>query len=110
MEQAGYLTGAELRAHACRNLKARAATLGALLTTKYAELVVDEAQDCSAADLHILSRLHDAGGAGILFGTGLPDLPIKGGPAALVIVAAPGLEAHCSRAAGSLFVRRLRQW
>ncbi len=61
LEQAGYLTGAELRAHACRNLKARAATLGALLTAKYTELVVDEAQDCSAADLHILSRLHDAG-------------------------------------------------
>jgi hypothetical protein len=61
LEQAGYLTGAELRAHACRNLKACAAPLGALLTAKYAELVVDEAQDCSAADLHILSRLHDAG-------------------------------------------------
>jgi len=61
LERAGYLTGAELRAHACRNLAAHAATLGALLTAKYAELVVDEAQDCSAADLYILSKLHDAG-------------------------------------------------
>jgi hypothetical protein len=34
--------------------------LGALLTAKYAELVVDEAQDCSAADLYILNRLRDA--------------------------------------------------
>ncbi len=60
LERAGYLTGAELRAHACRNLAAHAATLGALLTAKYAELVVDEAQDCSAADLYILTKLHDA--------------------------------------------------
>jgi superfamily I DNA/RNA helicase len=60
LERSGYLTGAELRAHACRNL-ARRPTLGALLTAKYAELVVDEAQDCSTADLHILDRLRDAG-------------------------------------------------
>jgi hypothetical protein len=31
------------------------------LTAKYAELVVDEAQDCSAADLYILNRGHDLG-------------------------------------------------
>jgi DNA helicase II / ATP-dependent DNA helicase PcrA len=61
LEQAGYLTGTELRAHSCRNLVSRGAALGALLSAKYAELVVDEAQDCSAADLHILTRLHDAG-------------------------------------------------
>jgi DNA helicase-2/ATP-dependent DNA helicase PcrA len=61
LEQAGYLTGAELRAHSCRNLATRGAALGTLLSAKYAELVVDEAQDCSAADLHILTRLHDAG-------------------------------------------------
>jgi DNA helicase II / ATP-dependent DNA helicase PcrA len=60
LELAGYLTGAELRAHACRNLAHRPA-LGALLAAKYAELVVDEAQDCSTADLHILDQLHDAG-------------------------------------------------
>lgn len=61
LERAGYLTGAELRAHACRNLAAHTATLGPLLTAKYAELVVDEAQDCSIADLYILSKLHHAG-------------------------------------------------
>lgn len=60
LERAGYLTGAELRAHACRNL-ARRPMLGALLSVKYAELVVDEAQDCSTADLHILDSLHNAG-------------------------------------------------
>lgn len=35
--------GAELRAHACRNLITHAATLSTLLTAKYAELIVDEA-------------------------------------------------------------------
>jgi hypothetical protein len=61
LERAGYLTGAELRAHACRNLAAHQTSLGALLTTKYTELIVDEAQDCSTADLHILTQLHNAG-------------------------------------------------
>jgi DNA helicase II / ATP-dependent DNA helicase PcrA len=61
LERAGYLTGTELRARACRNLAAHPSRLGALLAIKYAELVVDEAQDCSAADLYILSQLHDAG-------------------------------------------------
>lgn len=61
LERAGYLTGTELRAHACRNLAARGEPIGGLLTAKYSELVVDEAQDCSAADLYILGKLHDAG-------------------------------------------------
>ena len=61
LEGAGYLTGTELRAHACRNLKAHSVTLGAMLRAKYAELIIDEAQDCSAADLYILTQLHDAG-------------------------------------------------
>lgn len=61
LERAGYLTGAELRAHACRNLAAKPGMLLAVLTAKYSELVVDEAQDCSAADVHILSQLHEAG-------------------------------------------------
>jgi DNA helicase-2/ATP-dependent DNA helicase PcrA len=61
LERAGYLTGAELRAHACRNLATHATRLSALLTAKYTELVVDEAQDCSTADLYILNQLHDAG-------------------------------------------------
>jgi len=61
LERAGYVTGAELRAHACRNLADCGARIGGLLTAKYAELVVDEAQDCSAADLYILHQLHEAG-------------------------------------------------
>jgi DNA helicase-2/ATP-dependent DNA helicase PcrA len=61
LERAGYLTGAELRAHACRHLAADTTRLDALLTAKYSELVVDEAQDCSVADLYILEQLHDAG-------------------------------------------------
>jgi DNA helicase II / ATP-dependent DNA helicase PcrA len=31
-----------------------------MLSAKYSELVIDEAQDCSAADLHILTQLLDA--------------------------------------------------
>ncbi|MEV0726562.1 UvrD-helicase domain-containing protein [Micromonospora purpureochromogenes] len=57
----GYLTGVELRAHACTNLTTHGTRLGQVLTAKYAELVVDEAQDCAPVDLHILSRLHDLG-------------------------------------------------
>jgi len=58
---AGYITGTELRAHASRNLANLGDRIGPMLTAKYAELVVDEAQDCSTADLHILRRLHDLG-------------------------------------------------
>lgn len=61
LERLGYLTGAELRAHAYHNLTTHAAKLRTLLPAKYAELIVDEAQDCSPADLHILTRLHEAG-------------------------------------------------
>ena len=76
LERAGYLTGAELRAHACRNLATGPAALGALLTAKDAELVVDEAQDCSAADLHILNRLRGAGLSLVVVGD--PDQAIYG--------------------------------
>ncbi|MEV6527224.1 ATP-dependent helicase [Longispora sp. NPDC051575] len=57
----GYLTGDELRERACRNLATQGPRLVALLAAKYAELIVDEAQDCSTVDLQILDRLHRRG-------------------------------------------------
>jgi DNA helicase II / ATP-dependent DNA helicase PcrA len=57
----GFLTGAELRAAACRHLRQHGDHIATILTAKYEELIVDEAQDCSATDLHILTELHDYG-------------------------------------------------
>jgi DNA helicase-2/ATP-dependent DNA helicase PcrA len=57
----GYLTGAELRSAACRHLRQYSDHIATILTAKYDELIVDEAQDCSATDLHILTQLHEHG-------------------------------------------------
>lgn len=57
----GFLTGAELRVAACRYLGRYGDHLANILTAKYDELIVDEAQDCSATDLHILTQLHEYG-------------------------------------------------
>jgi len=57
----GFLTGAELRSAACRHLVQHGDHIAAILTAKYDELIVDEAQDCSATDLHILTELHEYG-------------------------------------------------
>ncbi|MFF3277328.1 UvrD-helicase domain-containing protein [Streptomyces chrestomyceticus] len=58
----GYFTGHEARILALWNLRhpATAARLLPPLRSRFAEVVVDEAQDCSAADLAILELLHDA--------------------------------------------------
>jgi hypothetical protein len=61
LAEAGYVTGAELRAHACTNLAAHGPRLAGLLAARYAEVIVDEAQDCAPVDLHILRQLHDLG-------------------------------------------------
>ncbi len=58
----GYHTGHEARIRALKNLQQdQAETLLAPLRSRFSEIIVDEAQDCSAADLAILERLHDAG-------------------------------------------------
>ncbi|MFF9476945.1 UvrD-helicase domain-containing protein [Streptomyces roseolus] len=59
----GYFTGHEVRMLALWNLRNAEASAGLLppLRSRFAEVVVDEAQDCSAADLAILQLLHDAG-------------------------------------------------
>ncbi|MFF7903644.1 UvrD-helicase domain-containing protein [Streptomyces sp. NPDC007920] len=72
----GYLTGHEARVLALWNLR-HAKTAAALLPpllSRFAEVVVDEAQDCSAADLAILQLLHDAGLPLVLVGD--PDQAI----------------------------------
>ncbi|GGR82585.1 hypothetical protein ADL01_23640 [Streptomyces sp. NRRL WC-3618] len=72
----GYFTGHEARVLALWNLRnpeAATALLGPL-RSRFAEVVVDEAQDCSAADLAILQLLHDAGVPLVLVGD--PDQAI----------------------------------
>jgi hypothetical protein len=61
LANAGYITGAELRAYATIILARMGDKIGPMLAAKYAELVVDEAQDCSTADVHILRTLHRLG-------------------------------------------------
>ncbi|MEU3862676.1 UvrD-helicase domain-containing protein [Streptomyces sp. NPDC028722] len=58
----GYFTGHEARVLALWNLRNAKTAVGLLppLLSRFAEVIVDEAQDCSAADLAILQLLHDA--------------------------------------------------
>ncbi|MEU2415957.1 UvrD-helicase domain-containing protein [Streptomyces sp. NPDC013099] len=55
----GYMTGLEVRIAALEH--ASDASCTELLKHRFFEIVVDEAQDCSALDLLILTRLHQAG-------------------------------------------------
>jgi DNA helicase-2/ATP-dependent DNA helicase PcrA len=57
---AGYVTGHESRVLALRHL-ARGEAVTGPLRSRFAEIVVDEAQDCSVADLTILENLHRIG-------------------------------------------------
>ncbi|MGC5407580.1 UvrD-helicase domain-containing protein [Streptomyces sp. DT225] len=72
----GYFTGHEARVLALWNLRNAEAAAGLVppLRSRFAEVIVDEAQDCSAADLAILQLLHDAGLPLILVGD--PDQAI----------------------------------
>ncbi|WP_316745528.1 UvrD-helicase domain-containing protein [Streptomyces sp. MK7] len=72
----GYFTGHEVRAVALWNLRNGEATAALLppLQSRFAEIIVDEAQDCSAADLAILQLLHGAGLPLVLVGD--PDQAI----------------------------------
>jgi hypothetical protein len=74
--QRGYYTGHEARYRALWHLRtpAKAQWLVPPLLSRFAEVIVDEAQDCSAADLAILGHLHDAGLPLILVGD--PDQAI----------------------------------
>lgn len=55
----GYMTGLEVRIAALDHVRNPACV--DLLTHRFFEIVVDEAQDCSALDLAILAHLHKAG-------------------------------------------------
>ncbi|MEV0068814.1 MULTISPECIES: UvrD-helicase domain-containing protein [unclassified Amycolatopsis] len=57
----GYVTGHEIRVLALQTLRRRHTEAVAMLSGRFDEIVVDEAQDCSAHDLAILGLLHDAG-------------------------------------------------
>jgi DNA helicase-2/ATP-dependent DNA helicase PcrA len=56
----GYVTGHEARQLALQHLD-RHPDLVATLRSRFTEIVIDEAQDCSATDLQILGRLHRLG-------------------------------------------------
>lgn len=56
----GYLTCDDARTYALRLIRDHE-VIGRLLRSRFAEIVVDEAQDCSRAELLILEELHDAG-------------------------------------------------
>ncbi|MFF4652566.1 UvrD-helicase domain-containing protein [Streptomyces sp. NPDC001380] len=72
----GYYTGHEARLRALHHLRTPRAAERFLqpLRSRFAEIVVDEAQDCSAADLTILQRLHLSGMPIVLVGD--PDQAI----------------------------------
>ncbi|WDZ88897.1 UvrD-helicase domain-containing protein [Nocardiopsis sp. HUAS JQ3] len=59
----GHMTGDQVRQRALANLSepGLAAAIGAALTARFAELVVDEAQDCSDVDEELLLRLSEQG-------------------------------------------------
>jgi DNA helicase II / ATP-dependent DNA helicase PcrA len=56
----GYLTCDDARTYAVQLLTDHPEILD-LLSERFAEIVVDEAQDCSVAELELLTRLRDAG-------------------------------------------------
>ncbi|MFG2994874.1 UvrD-helicase domain-containing protein [Streptomyces sp. NPDC048257] len=72
----GYFTGHEVRVLALWNLRNPVASGRLLppLLSRFAEVIIDEAQDCSTADLAILQLLHDAGLPLVLVGD--PDQAI----------------------------------
>jgi DNA helicase II / ATP-dependent DNA helicase PcrA len=58
---AGYLTGHEVRVYATYHLQNPDLAISDTLKSRFEEIVIDEAQDCSNLDLTILQHLHDAG-------------------------------------------------
>ncbi|QKV80779.1 UvrD-helicase domain-containing protein [Amycolatopsis sp. Hca4] len=57
----GYVTGHEIRILALQTLRRKHDAGIGMLSGRFREVIVDEAQDCSAHDLAILGQLHDAG-------------------------------------------------
>ena len=56
----GYLTCDDAKTYALRLIRDHE-VIGRLLRGRFAEIVVDEAQDCSTTELLILEKLHDVG-------------------------------------------------
>jgi hypothetical protein len=57
----GHITGHEIRIRALRTLRDHRTHTITILSSRFDEIVIDEAQDCSALDLAILNELRDAG-------------------------------------------------
>lgn len=56
----GHVTGHEIRIRALRQLRQDGRNATNLLSARFDEIIVDEAQDCSALDLAILAELREA--------------------------------------------------
>jgi DNA helicase-2/ATP-dependent DNA helicase PcrA len=57
----GYITGHEARIRAMRMLRNHRSHAIGIISSRFDEIVIDEAQDCSALDLAILTELRNAG-------------------------------------------------
>ncbi|XVQ85351.1 UvrD-helicase domain-containing protein [Microbispora siamensis] len=57
----GYLSCHESRVYALRHIRQRTAEVLEPLRSRFSEVMVDEAQDCSVVEIAILAALHDAG-------------------------------------------------
>lgn len=64
----GYLTGHEVRHQALHGVRTDFRQVRSILVERFAELVVDEAQDCNLTDIAILDQLRRAGLPMILVG------------------------------------------
>ncbi|ULR54649.1 UvrD-helicase domain-containing protein [Streptomyces deccanensis] len=76
--QAGYLSGDQLRdmAHSLLTRGSRRERIARVLNTRFAEIVIDEAQDCSDDDLILVDLIRAAGVPLLLVGD--PDQSIYG--------------------------------
>ena len=72
---------------------ARRQQLGELMADRFVEVIVDEVQDCSADDLHVLELLHDFGVT--IIAVGDPDQSIYGFRGDLPVDLAPFLNRLC---------------
>lgn len=57
----GHVTGHEIRILALHSLRKYRTAIASMLHSRFDELIVDEAQDCSNMDLAILAQLREAG-------------------------------------------------
>ncbi|WP_167305386.1 UvrD-helicase domain-containing protein [Saccharomonospora piscinae] len=93
----GYVTGHEIRVLARYYLRTRYVDVVSLLRTRFDEIIIDEAQDCSNLDLAILAEVRDAA-IPLLF-IGDPDQ---------AIYEFRGAEPDCVRAFGATLAEQIK--